>query len=83
MKQLLTINELIEDMERRGIRFTITSKEDAIEFLKNHNYYMKLAAYRKNYEKRTTGKKAGTFGSASIRLRPNRFKHTREKTSLR
>lgn len=57
MKQLLTIDELISHMERKGIAFTIDSKESAKEFLENHNYYMKLASYRTNYKKHGKGSK--------------------------
>ena len=51
MKQLLTADELIFHMERKGVAFTIDSKERAKDFLENHNYYMKLASYRANYKK--------------------------------
>ena len=43
MKQLLTAEELILHMEGKGIAFTIDDKEQAKDFLENHNYYMKLA----------------------------------------
>lgn len=50
MKPMLTIDELITHMEKKGIRFTIVSKEEAANFLAHNNYYMKLASYRRNYE---------------------------------
>ena len=62
MKQLLTSDELLDHMEKRGIGFTIDDKERAKDFLENHNYYMKLASYRANYKKHAEGtKKAGQY----------------------
>lgn len=49
---MLNTNELIQHMKDKGIAFTIVDEETAKEFLVNNNYYMKLAAYRTNYEKR-------------------------------
>lgn len=53
MKELLTNDQLLEHMKRKGIKFNIVSEDDAKEFLKHNNYYMKLAAYRTNYSKQT------------------------------
>lgn len=39
-------------MKLKGITFDIVKEEDAKAFLQNNNYYMKLASYRANYEKR-------------------------------
>lgn len=62
MKQLLTSDELIAHMEKRGISFTIDDKVRAKDFLEKHNYYMKLASYRENYKKHAEGtKKAGQY----------------------
>ena len=62
MKPLLTSDELIEHMEKKGIAFTIDDKERAKDFLENHNYYMKLASYRANYKKHPEGTpKAGQY----------------------
>ncbi len=51
MKLLKTTDELIEHMKAKGIKFNITTEEDAKMFLQNNNYYMKLASYRANYDK--------------------------------
>lgn len=51
MKPMLTVEELIAHMERKGIRFNIVSKQEAADFLEHNNYYMKLASYRTNYDK--------------------------------
>ena len=53
MKPMLSTEELIEHMKEKGIRFCETSEVDAKDFLEHNNYYMKLAAYRANYEKCT------------------------------
>ena len=61
VKQLLSIDELIEHMKNKGITFNEVSESDAKIFLQKNNYYMKLAAYRSNYEKCPTGKRAGQY----------------------
>ena len=61
MKKLLSIDELIEHMKNKGITFNETSESDAKLFLQKNNYYMKLAAYRSNYEKCSTGKRDGKY----------------------
>lgn len=52
MKLLKTSDELIAHMKIKGIKFNIVKEEDAKIFLQNNNYYMKLASYRANFEKR-------------------------------
>lgn len=61
MKQLLSIEELIQHMKNRSITFNEISENDAKQFLQNNNYYMKLAAYRANYDKCDTGKRQGQY----------------------
>ena len=51
MKPMLSTKELIEHMKEKGITFRETSEKEAMDFLENNNYYMKLAAYRANYGK--------------------------------
>ncbi len=53
MKQLLSPEQLIDHMKGKGIKFTIVDEQEAKDFLVNNNYYMKLAAYRTNYDKQT------------------------------
>lgn len=55
MKSLLTAHELIEHMEEKGITFNYETKESAEQFLISNNYYLKLASYRSNYNKRPDG----------------------------
>lgn len=52
MKLLKTSDELIAHMKIKGIKFDIVKEEESKIFLQNNNYYMKLASYRANYEKR-------------------------------
>ena len=59
MKPILNIDEMIEHMKEKGIKFNIISENEAKKFLSESNYYMKLASYRKNYPKYQTGKKEG------------------------
>ncbi len=61
MKELLSIDELIKHMKSKGITFNEVSESDAKVFLQKNNYYMKLAAYRSNYEKCPTGKRTGQY----------------------
>ena len=57
MKILKTSDELITHMKIKGIKFEIVKEEDAKIFLQNNNYYMKLASYRANYDKRKSNSK--------------------------
>lgn len=61
MKKLLTTAELINHMKEKGITFNIVSEHDAEIFLSQNNYYMKLASYRANYPKYTSGAKLGQY----------------------
>ncbi len=61
MKPMLSTEELILHMKEKGITFRETSEEDAKNFLEHNNYYMKLAAYRSNYEKCAEGKRKGKY----------------------
>ena len=61
-KPKLTAEELIAKMKKdKGITFNYVSEENAIEFLKRKNNYYRLAAYRKNYDKRLNGENKGTY----------------------
>ena len=61
MKDLLSTKELIKHMKTKGVLFNIISEDKAAHFLDEHNYYYKLAAYRKNYDKRPNGPRKGTY----------------------
>ena len=51
MKNLLSIDELIDHMKARGIKFEIISESEARDFLTKNNYYFQLASYRTLYAK--------------------------------
>lgn len=48
--------QLIKHLENKGVKFNIYSRVKAYEFLSERNNYMRLASYRKNYEKDINGK---------------------------
>ncbi len=61
-KTKLTVDEQIAYMKNvKGIKFKIITEDEAKAFLSYHNYYFKLKAYAKNYEKYTTGEKEGKY----------------------
>ena len=61
-KPKLTAEQLVNKMkDEKGITFEHMNEEDAINFLQKKNNYYRLAAYRKNYDKRITGEKKGTY----------------------
>ena len=51
MKRLLSIDELIEHMKGKGIKFDLYSEDEARSFLRQNNYFMKVSAYRRLYPK--------------------------------
>ena len=61
IKKLLTVDQLIDHMKYRGIKFKEISEEEAKIFLNNNNYYMKLASYRANYVKCQSGEREGQY----------------------
>lgn len=60
-KPMLTVDELVQYMKDKGIKFSITTEADAKKHLCAHNNYFKLTSYRKNYTKRTSGASAGQY----------------------
>lgn len=60
-KKLLSSNDLIAHMKRKGIRFELVDESSALHFLEEHNYYFKLASYRKNYNKAPVGPSCGKY----------------------
>ncbi len=49
IKRKLSIEEQIQDMHKKGVKFEICSESEAKLFLKYNNYYFKLKSYAKNY----------------------------------
>lgn len=61
-KRKLSIEEQIDYMKNNsGIKFNIVNEEEAKEFLKYNNYYFKLKAYAKNYDKYQKGENKGKY----------------------
>ena len=62
MKRLkLSIDEQILDMQSKGISFIHSDINDAKHFLKYNNYYFKLKAYEKNYDRYRSTPKQGQY----------------------
>ncbi len=51
----LTIQQQIEHMKSKGILFNVISEEDARQYLLDNNYYFRLKAYAKNFDKYPAG----------------------------
>ena len=60
-KPYRSATELIEKMENKGITFKSTSKEEAANYLVEKNNFLRLYAYRKNFQKAQLGEKAGQY----------------------
>ncbi len=61
IKPLMTSEEIIEHMEKKGIKFQLMTKDDALKFLLSNNNYFKLTSYRKNFAKYAIGDKLGCY----------------------
>ena len=56
-KRKLNIDEQIQYLlDKKGIKFEKCSKEEAINFLKESNYFFKIKSFAKNYKKDNNGK---------------------------
>lgn len=61
-KPKLSAEQFVAKMKNeKGITFEYMNEEDAIDFLQRKNNYYRLAAYRKNYDKRLNGENKGTY----------------------
>ena len=60
-KPLLTTNQLLTHLQKKGVKFQLITLNDAETFLTTHNNYFRTAAYRKNFEKYNGGKKDGQY----------------------
>lgn len=57
MKPKKEASELVEMLEKeKDVKFEIMSKEEAVTFLKEKNNYLRVASYRKSYEKNRLGR---------------------------
>ena len=60
-KQKLSVDEQIEHMKVKGIKFNIVSEDEAKDFISNHTYYFKVRSYAKNYDKYQYGENKGKY----------------------
>lgn len=60
-KPKLLIDEQIEYLKTKGVKFNIIGTDDARKYLEQNNNYFKLTAYRKNYKKHINGKDKGKY----------------------
>lgn len=60
-KEKLCIDEQIEHMKSCGIKFNITTEEEAKKFLVNSSYFFKVKAFCKNFSKVATGPDQGKY----------------------
>lgn len=51
MIHILETEQLIDKLKNKGVIFNLYSEEDAIKFLNQNNYYVKLTAYKTNFSK--------------------------------
>ena len=61
MKHKLDLDGQISHMQKQGIAFNLISREDAKEYLENHNYFFRIKSYAKNYEKYKYTAKQGQY----------------------
>lgn len=47
----LNVEEQIDHLKKKGVRFSIISEKEALDYLLKNNNFFKLTAYRKNYQK--------------------------------
>ncbi len=60
-KEKLSTQEQIEHMSTKGITFNLASKNDALSFLEESNYYFRIKSYAKNYQKYNKTEKKGNI----------------------
>lgn len=51
MIPILETKQLIDKLKDKCVTFNLYSEKDAIQFLNQHNYYVKLTAYKTNFSK--------------------------------
>ncbi|WP_027422619.1 Abi family protein [Lachnobacterium bovis] len=60
-KPMISIDEQIELLKSKGIKFNIMSEVEAKKYLSNNNNYFKVTSYRKNYDKHPGGVQVGQY----------------------
>ncbi|HHU12948.1 MAG TPA: Abi family protein [Clostridiaceae bacterium] len=63
-KPLLTFEQQISHLKEKGVRFELAYDEAAaLDYLKHHNNYFRVSAYRDSFLKYESGARAGTYRS--------------------
>lgn len=62
-KALLSVEQQVAHLKSKGVTFELCSEEEAIEYLSEHTYYFKLAAFRTLFQKRVGGNSDGLYAS--------------------
>ncbi len=60
-RPLLNSKELVEHLKSEGVKFTITTEDEAEIYLTKDNTFFNLNSYKKNFSKYTDGKNAGKY----------------------
>ena len=63
MKEMLSINDLIQHMKQKNIKFNLCDENETRGFLRKECFYFRVAAHRELYPKINVGEKR-----ASIRI---------------
>ena len=61
LRPKLSAREQVEHLKKKGVKFELIGEDEAERYLVENNNYFKLRAYRKNFEKYSSGKKADTY----------------------
>lgn len=67
-KPMKSAEEIIKDLEDKGIKFEMISKENAKIYLENNNNYFRLASYRKNFTKYEKGEDKGKYANLDFKM---------------
>ena len=68
VRTMLTAAELIDHLESKGIKFKLTSKDEAVKYLKDNNNYFRLASYRKSFPKYENGVNEGKYINLDFKM---------------
>ena len=68
LKPMLNAEELIRHLKEKGIKFELTSMEDAQKYLKENNNYFKLVSYRKNFPKYKNGENCEKYINLDFKM---------------
>ena len=67
-KPMLNAKELVNHLEKKGIKFDLISKKDSQKYLETNNNYFKLTSYRKNFPKYDIGKNIGKYINLDFKM---------------